>query len=89
MTILSYRTSSVARRCDATCHTAMNKACGCICGGRYHGAGSSTVAQYRLVQDYLGKGWRELQVTVEGNGLNFSALVATEVLELQRVKGAL
>jgi hypothetical protein len=26
------------RRCDATCHTATKDKCGCICGGKYHGA---------------------------------------------------
>jgi len=27
-----------SRRCDGTCHHAKGIKCGCICGGRYHGA---------------------------------------------------
>ena len=26
------------RRCDATCHNAKHPKCGCICGGKFHGA---------------------------------------------------
>ena len=26
------------RRCDAVCHTAKGSKCGCICGGKFHGA---------------------------------------------------
>ena len=26
------------RRCDETCHRAHGKKCGCICGGKFHGA---------------------------------------------------
>jgi hypothetical protein len=47
------------RRCDAKCHTATSPDCDCICGGRYHGAGSSDVAQERLTTDWLGEDWRE------------------------------
>lgn len=26
------------RRCDAVCHKAKHGKCGCICGGKFHGA---------------------------------------------------
>jgi hypothetical protein len=32
------------RRCDAVCHTAHGSKCGCICGGKFHGA-SVTVSK--------------------------------------------
>lgn len=40
-----------ARRCDATCHKAKEPRCSCICGGRYHGSGSSSSAHSMLVRD--------------------------------------
>lgn len=36
--------TSPRRRCDETCHRATSKACGCICGGRYHGKGAEAPA---------------------------------------------
>jgi hypothetical protein len=47
------------RRCDAKCHTAKEPECECVCGGAYHGRGSSDVARERLTEDWLGEGWRE------------------------------
>jgi hypothetical protein len=47
------------RRCDAKCHTATEPECDCICGGAYHGCGSSAVAQERLTEEWLGPDWRE------------------------------
>jgi hypothetical protein len=41
-------------RCDAKCHTAEHPDCDCICGGRYHGCGSSAIAQDQLTRDLLG-----------------------------------
>ena len=35
-TILISRDSK--RRCDAVCHNAKGVKCGCICGGKFHGA---------------------------------------------------
>ncbi len=29
------------RRCDGTCHNAKHSTCVCICGGRYHGKGTT------------------------------------------------
>lgn len=43
------------RRCDGKCHAAKRPMCECICGGRYHGCGSSKVAQEKLTEDW-GKG---------------------------------
>jgi len=37
-TVMEWRSSSgKVERCDTKCHTARNKVCFCICGGRYHG----------------------------------------------------
>jgi hypothetical protein len=47
------------RRCDATCHKARKPQCTCICGGRYHGCGSSEVAREQLTKDWLGDDWKE------------------------------
>lgn len=47
------------QRCDATCHKAKRPRCGCICGGRYHGCGSSEAAQQQLTRDWLGEDWQE------------------------------
>lgn len=41
MTIMTQGNSDGERRCDATCHKAKKAGCVCICGGRYHGKGSS------------------------------------------------
>lgn len=38
--ILVVGNSDGERRCDAHCHEAREPECTCICGGRYHGAGS-------------------------------------------------
>ena len=44
--------TSPARRCDASCHKAKpGSKCRCVCGGRYHGVGSSEVAQEMLMRD--------------------------------------
>ena len=48
-----------ARRCDSSCHRARKPKCRCICGGRYHGVGSSQIAQQMLTPDWLGKDSRE------------------------------
>ncbi len=43
-TVLSVGNSEGARRCDARCHDAEpGGVCDCVCGGRYHAAGSSRV----------------------------------------------
>ncbi len=47
------------RRCDATCHRAKKPKCACICGGRYHGKGSSESAQGQLTKDWLGADWEQ------------------------------
>lgn len=46
------------QRCDATCHRARKPKCVCICGGRYHGRGSSEAAQQQLTRDWLGDDWQ-------------------------------
>jgi hypothetical protein len=47
------------RHCTARCHCAKEPDCECICGGRYHGCGSSAKAQEQLTVDWLGEEWRE------------------------------
>lgn len=47
------------RHCNATCHRAKKPKCACICGGRYHGVGSSEAAQQMLTKDWLGADWEQ------------------------------
>ena len=54
------------RRCDATCHRAKKPRCACICGGRYHGKGSSEAAQQQLTKDWLGDDWVQQVETRRG-----------------------
>ncbi len=42
-TILTVGNSEGSRSCTATCHDAKRPDCDCVCGGRYHGAGSDAV----------------------------------------------
>jgi hypothetical protein len=42
-------------RCDAKCHEAKEPDCHCICGGRYHGRGSSEAAIEEFTRDVLGE----------------------------------
>lgn len=49
--ILSVGNSEGTRRCDARCHQATEPDCDCICGGRYHGCGSTDLARQRLADD--------------------------------------
>jgi len=55
-----------SQRCDATCHKASRPKCVCICGGRYHGAGSSATAQQQLTSDWLGEDWVEQIAALTG-----------------------
>jgi len=53
MTVIMSETSGGrTRRCDSRCHTARGPKCRCICGGRYHGCGSSEIAE-RMVEEAL------------------------------------
>jgi len=77
MTIMTEGSNSgERRRCDATCHKARHPACACICGGRYHGKGSSEAAQEQLTKDWLGNDWREHKAAIEAAGGSFEAVVA-------------
>lgn len=60
------------RRCDATCHRAKKPKCACICGGRYHGCGSSEAAQQQLTKDWLGGEWKEQVKARRAKGLETS-----------------
>lgn len=53
-TIMTVGNSEGSRRCNARCHTATSPECDCVCGGRYHGRGSSAAAQEQLTRDWLG-----------------------------------
>lgn len=68
------------RRCDATCHKARKPECGCICGGKYHGKGSSDAAQEALTEDFFGKDWREQKAAVEARGESWVKVV-TDALQ--------
>ena len=49
-TIAVYNSGSCVGRCDARCHEAKDP--DCICGGKYHGKGSSKAAQAALTEDW-------------------------------------
>lgn len=53
-TIMAVTNSEGSRRCDAKCHAAKHPTCRCVCGGRYHGCGSSEKAQEMLTRDWFG-----------------------------------
>ncbi len=75
-TIITSRAGSgAARRCDATCHNAKAKDCSCICGGRYHGKGSSEAAQELLTEDFLGSRWREDKERIEAAGGSYVMVI--------------
>ena len=74
-TIMTQGDSDGQRRCDATCHKAKKPKCTCICGGRYHGKGSSEAAQEQLTRDWLGEDWKERKAAVEAAGGSFEVLV--------------
>lgn len=40
-------------RCDARCHKAYHRKCSCVCGGRYHGVGTSKRAEELLTEDLI------------------------------------
>ena len=43
------------RRCDAICHSAKGIKCGCICGGKFHGAAvtASKTAERAEIEDIV------------------------------------
>jgi hypothetical protein len=75
MTIMTQGDSDSQRRCDATCHKARKPGCTCICGGRYHGKGTSQAAQEQLTKDWLGNDWRDRKAAVEAAGGSFEVVV--------------
>lgn len=87
MTIMTQGNSEGERRCDATCHKAKKPGCTCICGGRYHGRGSSAAAQEALTEDWLGAKWRETKAAVEAAGGSFEVVVAQAITAAGRVHG--
>lgn len=76
MTIMTQGDSNGTRRCDGTCHNAKKPKCSCICGGRYHGAGSSEAAQEQLTKDWLGQDWKEKKAEIEAQGGSFQVIVS-------------
>lgn len=76
MTIMTQGNSEGSRRCDGTCHKARKPKCACICGGRYHGKGSSEAAQQQLTKDWLGDDWKEQKEAIEAAGGSFSTVIA-------------
>lgn len=74
-TIITMGNSNGTRRCDATCHKATKQKCSCVCGGRYHGKGSSEKAQEALTEDWLGKDWQTVKTDIEARGGSFTKVV--------------
>lgn len=70
------------RRCDASCHGAKRPACACICGGRYHGAGSSEAAQAQLTKDWFGDDWVQRRLEVDAAGWKLAVTAKQLVLAL-------
>lgn len=75
MTIMTQGNNNGKRSCNGTCHKAKKPKCGCICGGRYHGAGSSEAAQQQLTKDWLGDDWQEKKAEIEAAGGSFHAVI--------------
>lgn len=44
-TIMTAERNGKTCRCDDTCHQARTPHCRCICGGRYHGSGTTAVGK--------------------------------------------
>lgn len=78
-TIMTAGNSQGTRRCDASCHTARKPKCACICGGRYHGTGSSEKSQDLLTRDWLGEDWEKMRDELGAKG--FEAAVTTAIEE--------
>ena len=78
-TIMTQGDSDGVRRCDGKCHKSRKPTCRCICGGRYHGAGSSKAAQEQLTKDWLGDDWKERKADVEAAGGSFEVLVQRSI----------
>lgn len=76
MTIMTQGNSEGTRRCDSSCHTAKRPACRCICGGRYHGLGSSNAAQEQLTKDLLGDDWKDRKAESGAADGSFEAVLA-------------
>lgn len=70
-TIMQVGSRDGTRRCDETCHKAREPHCECVCAGRYHGAGSSSVAAAKCSEDVRAGLW--------GAGLADSARAADEL----------
>lgn len=87
MTIMTQGDNNGTRRCDATCHKAKKPGCTCICGGRYHGRGSSEAAREELTKDWLGEKWRETKAAIEAAGGKFDVVVAETIrASIERAK---
>lgn len=84
MTIMTQGDNHSTRRCDGTCHKAKRPECTCICGGRYHGKGSSEAAQEALTADWLGDNWKETKAAVEAAGGSFEVVVTQAILGAAR-----
>lgn len=88
-TIMTQGNSEGTRRCDGTCHKATKPKCACICGGRYHGCGSSQKAQEMLTEDWLGKDWKEKKAAIEAEGGSFEKVVAEALVTATNKAGFL
>lgn len=83
-TAMSYTSSGGEhRRCDATCHTAKKPTCSCICGGRLHGCGSSQAAIEKNTEDWLGKDWKEKNLTPDQIASVFKAAMGDAVAAIR------
>jgi hypothetical protein len=77
--IAVYNSEGCVGRCDAKCHEATCADCDCICGGRFHGIGSSEQAIVQNTEDHK----EALRAFAERNGYD------ADELELRFMQGAL
>jgi hypothetical protein len=71
--IALYTSSGCVGRCDAKCYDAHKPGCGCICGGRNHGAGLERAVDNTRK---LAESWQE-QARAAGQDITHTKLALT------------
>jgi len=77
-----YDADSCAGQCDAECYDATKPGCGCICGGRNHGAGKKRAV--RNTRKYADQ-W--LDRAIEANSSILAASIMPDAQALARMEG--
>lgn len=67
-------------RCDAKCHNAARPFCGCMCGGRYHGAATRDGGLERAVREHGAEVLAAARERARSEGLDLDARSIGELL---------